>query len=116
MNRSRDIIVLGGSSGGLAAIGAVLSALPKDFQAAVLIVLHRMPEPPFPEGLTHVLAARSSLPTLSPRDEQPLEPGHVYVGPADHQMLLQNNLIRLECSPKENRFRPCVCDVGLRSI
>jgi two-component system, chemotaxis family, protein-glutamate methylesterase/glutaminase len=36
----RDIVVIGASAGGLAAISKILKAMPHDVDAAILIVLH----------------------------------------------------------------------------
>jgi len=110
----RDIVVLGGSAGALRAVKAIVRALPADFAGSMFVVLHRDPDPPNPHGMAKVLASQSALPTESAHDEQRIEPGHVYVGPPDHHMVLANGLIRLEHSPRENRFRPCV-DVLFRS-
>jgi chemotaxis response regulator CheB len=105
---ARDIVLVGGSAGAILPIQAIVRALPRDFGGSMFIVLHREPGPPRPDGMTNVLASWSALPTGSAYDEQPIEPGHVYLAPADQHMVLANGLIRLERSPKENRFRPCI--------
>ena len=39
-NSRRDIVVIGASAGGISALKRLAAALPADFQAAVIIVLH----------------------------------------------------------------------------
>src|SRR5919197_3330257 len=41
---SRDIIVMGASAGGVEAFQEIVSGLPADFPASILIVLHTSPE------------------------------------------------------------------------
>ncbi|HUQ87980.1 MAG TPA: chemotaxis protein CheB [Vicinamibacterales bacterium] len=112
--RSRDIVVIGASAGGIAATSAILSRLPHDFPAAVLIVLHRGFNAGFEDSLTRIFAQRSSLTTRTAGDSDAVESGHVYVAPVDSHMVVENGLIRLQHSPREQRFRPCI-DVLFKS-
>jgi chemotaxis response regulator CheB len=114
IRRGRDIVLIGGSAGGIRAIRAILRELPSDFPGSVLVVLHRPGGPAHPDALAEIFSSRTALPIHSARDEQPVEPGHVYLAPADHHMLLLDGLIRLERGPRENRFRPCM-DVLFKS-
>ena len=107
-------MVIGGSAGGMQAVAKLLGALPAELPAALFVALHRSPDGQQPEWLTQYLAACSALPVQSGRDEQPIEPQHVYVCPRDQHMVLQNGLIRLEQGPKEHHFRPCI-DVLFKS-
>lgn len=110
----RDIVVIGGSAGGLRAALALLKVLPADFPASVLIALHRKANPMLPDGLARVLGSSIPLPAESVHDEQPLEAGRLYVAASDEHVVLENGVIRLQHSPKENRFRPCI-DVLFKS-
>ena len=42
----RDVFLIGASAGGIAAIGKLLSELPRDLPAALAIALHRSPKHP----------------------------------------------------------------------
>src|SRR5215470_657773 len=95
---ARDIVLLGGSAGAILAVKTIVHALPADFCGSMFVALHRYPNPPSPEALAKILSSHGALRTDSARDEQPIEPGHVYVAPADHHMVLGNGLIRLERS------------------
>ena len=92
----------------------MLRVLPKEFPAAVFIALHRSSEPHEPQRLTRVIASESQLPVHTAEDEHPFQPGHAYVAPSDRHLLVENGLIRLLSSPREQRFRPCV-DVLFKS-
>jgi len=106
--RGRDIVVLGGSAGGLQAVTAILTSLPVDLAAALFVVLHRDPHPAHPDLLSTIFGSQTAFRAQATRDEQPIETGHLYVAPADHHMLLGNGLIRLQPSPPEHGFRPCI--------
>ena len=111
---SPDVVVFGGSAGAIEAVATVLRELPASYPAALFVAIHRATDWARGDKLAEVIARRSTLPAQSARDEQPIEPGHVYICPSDQHMVLQNGLIRLERSPKEHRFRPCV-DVLFKS-
>ena len=73
----RDLVVLGGSAGGVEAILGLLRALPSDFAAALCIVLHIPAEAP--SRLPLIFGRACALPVVQAEDEQPIEPGKVYV-------------------------------------
>ena len=102
----KDIVVVGASAGGMAALEKLVAGLPADLPAAVFVVWHLSP------GVTSVLPAvltkAGPLPALHPRDGDPIKPGRIYVGPNDHHMLLERGYIRVTKGPKENRFRPAI--------
>lgn len=104
----RDIIVLGGSGGGIEALEQVLRSLPADIPAALFVVLHRGPSEGKTDALAGVLRAKTPLPVHTAQDGQPFEPGQVYLAPADFHLLLGNGTLQLERSPKEGRFRPAI--------
>jgi chemotaxis response regulator CheB len=115
MNRhGRDIVVLGGSAGAIPAVNTILRALPADLAATFFVTLHRGLSVLPSDHLTAVLSAKSSFTAMSAKDEQPIEHGHVYVAPADEHLVLETGIMRLEHSPKEHRFRPCI-DVLFKS-
>jgi two-component system response regulator WspF len=80
------ILAIGASTGGPLALSRVLSDLPVDFDAAVLIVQHIEGE--FSGGLVEWLGGQSRLPvSLAARGETP-EAGRVYLaGPGGHLVL-----------------------------
>lgn len=81
------ILAIGASTGGPLALAKVLSDLPADFEASVLIVQHIESE--FSGGLAEWLGSQCRLPvTVAERGATP-EPGKVYLaGPGGHLVLL----------------------------
>src|SRR5215831_3767991 len=113
MLRVHRMVAVGASAGGLEALLAVLRALPADFPAGLLIVIHILP------------TAKSQLPEILERasrfgvqhgksGELPRE-GRAYVAPPDQHMLLDGPSIRLSRGPRESRQRPSI-DVLCRSV
>jgi two-component system chemotaxis response regulator CheB len=103
-------VVIGASTGGPAALQAVVSGLPAAFHAAVVIVQH------IPRGFTRSLAerldARSKLPVREARHGDAVEPGQVLLAPAGiHTRLARTGTqvsVSLEEEPSEALHRPSV--------
>lgn len=103
---TRDLVVVGGSAGSLTVLQSILRALPGDFPAAILVVVHqgdghqsRLPD----------MLGGGPLPIALARDGEPIEIGRVYIGPPDHHMLVEpGGHVRLSRGPKQNRFRPAI--------
>jgi two-component system, chemotaxis family, protein-glutamate methylesterase/glutaminase len=103
----RDVVVVGASAGGVAALQMLVAGLPRDFPASVLVVLHLSPHTP---SLLHeVLARVSALPVTAAKDGEVMAPGHVYVATADRHLVIQpEGRMRMTRGPRENRSRPAV--------
>jgi two-component system chemotaxis response regulator CheB len=102
----RDIIVVGASAGGIEAITQVASALPADFAAAMLVVVHI---PPWNHSeLARIIDGQSRIPAFQARGGEPIEPGRIYVAPPDHHLLVDHQQVQLWLGPKENRSRPAI--------
>jgi two-component system, chemotaxis family, protein-glutamate methylesterase/glutaminase len=84
----------------------LVSGLPEKFPATVLLVQHL--DPSQPSLLPQLLSDSGPLPVSTPIDVEPLKPGHIYVAPPDHHLLLEQEHVRLTRGPKENRFRPSI--------
>jgi two-component system chemotaxis response regulator CheB len=82
-----DAVALAASTGGLAAVSTVLGALPADFPAAVIVVLHRATG--WGDGIAAFLARRTALEVTTIDGNTPLRPGTVYVCPPDRQSLAE---------------------------
>lgn len=102
----RDIIAIGGSAGGREAIVEIARMLPPDFPGSVFVVWHM---PPTGMGvLPKWIGHASPLPVHSAEDGQAIKPGHIYVAPLDHHLLVGVGRVRVTKGPKENRFRPAI--------
>jgi two-component system chemotaxis response regulator CheB len=101
------LVAIGASTGGPPAIQKILSQLPRDFPAPVLIVQHMAAG--FMQGFVDWLAQSSNLPMQPPvHGELPLM-GHVYVAPDGmHMGLGPRGRLELSDSSPENGQRPAV--------
>lgn len=102
----RNIIVIGCSVGGVEALQRLVAPLPKDFPAAVFVVLHLAPQST--SVLPHILTRAGNLPAVHPRDGEPIRMGRIYVAPPDNHLLIENGKVRVMRGPKENRHRPAI--------
>jgi two-component system, chemotaxis family, protein-glutamate methylesterase/glutaminase len=101
------VIVVGASAGGVRALKELVSKIPADIDAAVLVVMHV--EPSGPGLLPQILNNAGPLPSCHPKSGQRVERGHVYVAPPDFHMLVDaQGHIRLSRGAKENRTRPAI--------
>lgn len=99
------VLAIGSSTGGPDALGVVLSALPPDFPAAVLIAQHIGAE--FAAGLAARLAARCKLPVRVARDGEPPAIGTVLLaGTNDHMELRADCRLRYTSQPRTAPYRP----------
>jgi two-component system chemotaxis response regulator CheB len=108
----RDIVVVGASAGGIAALEEFVAAFPEGLQVSVFVVLHIPPDAS--SKLAEILARRSALPVVSAIDGAAILPGHIYVAVPDRHLLVEQDRVRVTRGPKENRARPAV-DVLFRS-
>lgn len=101
-----DIIVIGGSAGGIEAIQSLARGLPADLDAAVLIVIHTSPVGDYllPEILTRV----SKLPAARIAGKTLIERGKLYAAPPDRHLLVKGRHLVLSNGPKEQRARPSI--------
>lgn len=101
-----DLIVIGGSAGGIDALLSIVRELPRDIPAALCVVIHSSPYGP--NLLPDVLDREASLAVRSPRSGEALERGTIYVAPPDSHLLIEPGRLRLSHGPKENRARPAI--------
>lgn len=97
---------MGASTGGIETFMQIVSALPRHVPAAIFVVLHVAPRgtTKFPEILTRA----GHLPAAHAVDNEPIQPGRIYVAPPDFHMLLRNGSVRIVRGPKENNVRPAI--------
>ncbi len=105
MGRAPGIVVIGASAGGVEAIRFLAAALPPDFAAAVLVVLHIGAHR---SVLPWLLNQKGPLPARHPGNGDPIRPGHIYVAPPDHHLLVEPGRVHLTRGPRENWVRPAI--------
>jgi two-component system chemotaxis response regulator CheB len=101
---NRDVVVIGGSSGGLEAVREIMRGLPAGLQAAVFVVIHRGPQGP--SLLADILDAAGPLRATTAVEGERFEPGRIYVAPADRHLLVGREHLHVRCGPRENRPGP----------
>ena len=82
------VLVIGASAGGVAALQAVLGALPATLPVPVLAVLH-LPRDRS-SRIAEVLAPYCALPVREAEDKQPLLRGTVTFAPPDYHLLVED--------------------------
>ncbi|TAL86780.1 MAG: chemotaxis response regulator protein-glutamate methylesterase [Rhodanobacter sp.] len=110
------IIAIGASTGGTEAIRVVLEAMPPD-APPILVTQH------IPAAFSGPYAARmdkcSAMRVCEAHDGQPIQPGHAYIAPGSHHLLMMwdgaKYVCRLHDGPQVNRHKPSV-DVLFRSM
>jgi two-component system chemotaxis response regulator CheB len=104
---SYKAIVIGGSAGGVEALGTILFTLPDNFGLPVLVVQHLHPSDD--GSFARYLARASRLPVVEPCDKERIEPGHVYAAPANYHMLVElDGTISLSVDERVNWSRPSI--------
>lgn len=107
------LVVIGASTGGPRALSVVMSQLPPDFNAPVVIIQH------MPAGFTRSFAERLDRlyhgSVREAQDGDPLELGTAYVAPGGYHLHLKGGRIHLSQEPPLHGVRPAV-DVTLLSL
>jgi two-component system CheB/CheR fusion protein len=105
--RARELVVVGTSAGGIAALSVLVSTLRADFPAPIVLAQHL--DPQRPSNLASILERRSPLPVvvISETGMTKLEPGNVYVVPANRHVVVRDGHVLLE-GDHEGRPRPSV--------
>lgn len=107
MRRDCELIVVGGSWGGLDAASALLAAVPADeVLPAVAIVLHRNARSG--DALPRALSVRSGRSVVEALDKAPIEPGRIYVAPADYHLLVEPSYFALSVDEPVSYSRPSI--------
>lgn len=102
-----EAVLIGASTGGPLPIRTILSSLPRDFPAAVLVVQHIAAG--FGAGFADWLAGASRLPVHIAGEGELVAPGHVYVAPDEaHMGVGAGPRITLGHGEPENGLRPSV--------
>ena len=108
---TRNLVLIGGSSGSLAPLRTILSTLSADFPATILCVQHLLARG---HSAAETLRGSLAIRALPGEDQAPFEPGVAYFAPPDRHLLLDGEVLRVVRGPRENNVRPSI-DVLFRS-
>ena len=101
------VIVIGAGSGGVAAMRRILSALPDDFNAAMVVLIHSAPEEQDP--LPQLLQRDGRFHVQSAVDGAVLEPGNVYLVPRGcHAQIKEAGVLEVSGPKRLRTARPAV--------
>ena len=101
-----DLVVVGTSWGGLAALRTLVAGLPASFQMAVTLVQHRHKDSD--HLLRTLLQERSALEVCEVEDKMPLEHGKIYVAPPDYHTLVEPGHFSLSTEAPVRYSRPSI--------
>jgi two-component system response regulator WspF len=101
------ILGIGASTGGPQAIASILSKLPADYPAAVIVIQHI--DQDFPQGLADWLDTQTELTVRIVKEGEIPRPGFVWLaGKNDHLVLNAGGHLHYTPHPTNNAYRPSV--------
>ena len=101
-----DLVVVGTSWGGLAALRTLVAGLPASFMMAAVLVQHRHKDSD--HLLRVLLQERSALEVCEVEDKMPLEHGRIYVAPPDYHTLVEPGHFSLSTEAPVRYSRPSI--------
>lgn len=102
--KAQRVVVIGASAGGIDALRKVLSQLPADLPAAMLMVQHLKED--YTTLLHEHLTSHCPLRIYLAQDGLPLEEGVVYLAVPGQHLLIENNHLILNQTERVNYVRP----------
>lgn len=107
MPQRYELVVIGASAGGIAALTELLSALPAGYSLPTVVVqhLHPLQDSSFVEYLN-----RESVLTIKEADEkEAIEAGHAYFAPPNYHLLIEDDrTFSLSVDQRVNYARPAI--------
>jgi two-component system CheB/CheR fusion protein len=119
---SFPVVGIGASAGGLEAFSELLRNLPEKTGMAYVLVQHL--DPKHTSGLPEILARTTKLPVTEVTQDEKLQPDHVYVIPANTNLLIKEGSLQLgprvlvhgQHMPIDNFLRSLAERIGQRAI
>jgi two-component system chemotaxis response regulator CheB len=101
-----ELIVVGCSLGGMYALEEIFKPLPKEFCVPIAVAQHRHRKSN--EGLPAFLRRATHMEVVDADDKQRIEPGKVYLAPADYHLLVQKGEFSLSVDDAVRHSRPSI--------
>ena len=89
-----DLVVIGSSAGGVEALSVLVSTLPGDFPAPIVLAQHL--DPNRPSSLDGILQRRTRLKVEVVTSSTNLQPGRIYVVPSNRHVSIKNHLVEVQ--------------------
>lgn len=103
-----DLVVIGGSAGSLQVVLEMLSKLNFPLNYSIVLVFHRR-SGPTDVSLIQLLQSKSSNPIKEAEDKESIQPGQIYVAPANYHLLIEpDRSFSLDVSEKIHFSRPSI--------
>lgn len=103
---SVPVVAIGASTGGPQALAEILSHLPADFPAIVLVVQHV--DEQFTPGLATWLQHHSKIPVAIARHGEMLSPGGVWLAGTKDNLTCQNGTVLYKAPPEDAAHSPSI--------
>ncbi len=100
-----QLVVIGSSAGGIEALSTLVATLPAEFPAPLVLAQHL--DPTRPSHLEEILARRSRLQVRTVSELAQLEPGVIFVVPANQHVEILDGTLRLRAEA-QSRSKPSV--------
>ena len=108
--RSVDLVAIGSSTGGPAALEAILTAIPAEFPVPIVVAQH-MPAM-FTESMSQRLADVCKLAVVHVAEREPLLPGRIHIAKGGLHLHVRKSISRFEAimsnEPKAAIYKPSV--------
>jgi two-component system chemotaxis response regulator CheB len=101
-----EIVVVGTSWGGLAALRTLAGAMRRDLGLSITVVQHRHKDSD--RLLATLLQERTALTVCEVEDKQPILPGFLFIAPADYHLLVERGHFSLSTDAPVRYSRPSI--------
>ena len=101
-----QLVVIGASAGGVEALSTLVSTLPPEFGAPIIVAQHL--DPSRLSHLQEILARKSRLPVRTVHDRESLHNGTVYVVPADRHVEIADHMVLVHSEVGRGRPAPSI--------
>jgi two-component system CheB/CheR fusion protein len=105
-NSFTHLVVVGSSAGGIGALSGLVSSLPDDFDAPIVVAQHL--DPNRESRLQEILARKSPLRVKTVTEHEPLQAGVVFVVPSNRHVNITDSEIDLSSEPSSGQPMPSI--------
>ena len=102
-----ELVVVGCSWGGLAALGRLLDHLPDEVDLPIVVAQHRGPDS-LRGALEAILQRGRGRPVVEVDDKDAIAPGRIYLAPPDYHLLVEPGSFALSVDERVRHARPSI--------